>query len=281
MSAPALAIDLGGTKILAALVAGGCVIERATAATDRDGGPQRWLQQMGELVRNWSGRWQRAGITVTGLVQDGRWSALNRATLDLPRDFPLAERAAALLGRPVTLANDAQAAAWGEFRHGAGQGCTDMVFLTVSTGIGGGVVAGGRLLRGRAGLAGHVGLLAPLPDGDGPILEDSASGRFIARRAGQPDARAAFAALPEARAEAAVAASARRVARLCRNLHLILAPDRIVIGGGVGLAPGYLPRVTAELAVVDPRLRPTLTAAALGPDAGVVGIAALTFEPPD
>lgn len=282
MKVPVLAIDIGGTKILTALVAGDRVIDQAGAATDREGGPDRWLDQIGELVRNWSGRWRRAGITVSGLVQEGQWSAPSRGTLDVPPRFPLAERARALLGAPVTLANDAQAAAWGEYRHGAGQGCDPMVFLTVSTGIGGGIVAGGRLLTGRAGMAGHVGLLRPLPGDEGDddaIFEDGASGRFIARASDHKDARAAFAALPDAGAESAIALSAARIARLCHNLQLLLDPRRIVIGGGVGLAEGYLDRVEAAIATLDPSDRPALAPAALGSKAGVIGIAALADDP--
>lgn len=171
--------------------------------------------------------------------------------------------------------NDAQAAAWGEYSHGAGMG-RDMVFLTVSTGVGGGIISGGRLLAGRSGMAGHVGLLRPLPEGEG-LMEDGASGRFIARAAGQPDARAAFAAGDTAAAEA-IATSARRVGQLCRNLQLLVDPEVIVIGGGVGLAPGYLAQVEGHLAQLEPLYRPTLARAALGAEAGVIGIAALAQQ---
>jgi len=278
-SCPVLAVDLGGTKILAALVSGARILERRETATDRDGGPSVWLDQIADLVRDWTGEWGAAGITVTGLVHGGEWFGLNPGTLNLPGRFPLAERARALLGAPVALANDAQAAAWGEFRHGAGAGTRDMVFLTVSTGIGGGSVAGGRLLSGRSGMAGHVGLLHPLPDGGEALFEDHASGRWIARAAGQPDARAAFAALPDPVAEEMVMISARRVAALCRNLQLLVDPEVIVIGGGVGLAPGYLSRVEAALAPLAPLYRPVLAPAALGTGAGVIGIADLAGAP--
>lgn len=265
-----LAIDLGGTKILAALVHEGRLLDRATVPTARGAGPDGWLGQMADLVRNWSGSWERAAICVTGRVAGGMWSALNRRTLDLPGVFPLARAAAALLGRPVTLANDAQAAAYGEFRHGAGAG-RDMVFLTVSTGIGGGLVLNGRLVTGRGGLAGNVGQSLGLPDGDEQPFEDMASGTFLAASAG--DARAAVAA-----GHPAVDQSARRVARLCRNLQLAIDPQVIVIGGGVGLAPGYLARVSEALAPLPDHLRPDLVPAALGDEAGVIGVAALAEQ---
>lgn len=281
---PVLAVDLGGSKILAALVAGGKVLDRAEVATDRAGGAEGWLAQIADLARPWAGRFDRAGLTVTGLVREALWRALNPGTLDIPAGFPLAARAGAVLGVPVALANDAQAAAWGEYCHGAGAGC-DMVFLTISTGIGGGVVANGRLLGGRGGLAGSFGQLLPLPEGDETRLEDLASGRWIAAEGARlglgSDARAVFAAAAagEAAAEGVIRTSAARVARLCLDIQRMFDPARIVIGGGVGLAPGYLDRVTGALAHLDPLMRPMLVPATLGRDAGVMGIAELATGP--
>lgn len=189
--------------------------------------------------------------------------------------FPLGTRAHDLFGTDVTLGNDAQAAAWGEYAHGAGRGTSDMIFLTISTGIGGGIIANGRLLTGRSGMAGHAGLLRPLSDGDDVLFEDTASGRWIARASGHPDARAAFA---DPAAAGAITTSAHRVARLCRNLQLLNDPEKIVIGGGVGLAPGYLDRVRDALADLPDLYRPAIVPASLGVDAGVIGIAALATE---
>ncbi len=267
-----LAFDIGGTKILAALVADGKIIDRIETPTDRNAGPDRWLDQMRTLSEPWAGRATKAGITVTGLVQNGLWSALNPDTLPIPANYPLRAKAEQMLGLSVTLANDAQAAAWGEYRHGAGAG-RDMVFLTISTGIGGGVVTGGKLLTGRSGMAGSFGQLRPLPDGDG-LFEDSASGRWIAATTGR-DAKDAF---QTTEADQTIATSATRVARLCQNLQLIFDPAIIVIGGGIGLAPGYLARITENLAPLPDLYRPSLTSAALGADAGAIGIAALTTQ---
>jgi N-acetylmannosamine-6-phosphate 2-epimerase/N-acetylmannosamine kinase len=274
---PVLAFDLGGSKILAALVAGASVIDRAEVATAREAGPEAWIEQMAEIAARWDGRYGRLGVTVTGLVREGRWSALNPGVLAIPPDYPLAEQVRKRLGQVAVIANDAQAAAWGEHVHGAGQG-RDMVFLTVSTGIGGGVVLGGRLLVGRGGLAGSFGQLGPFAEA-GARVEDIAAGRWIALaaagRAG--DARAVFAAAQagDAWAEGIVAQSAERVARLCANVQLALDPGVIVIGGGVGLAPGYLGRVEAALAPLAGPLCPQIVPAALGAAAGAIGIAAL------
>ena len=276
-----LAIDLGGSKMLLALVEAGRVLARMGVPTARMAGPEAWVAQMADLAQVWDGRFVRAGITVTGLIKDNMWQALNPETLALPGRFPLHQVAKAALGVPVTLCNDAQAAAWGEYVQGAGQG-RDIVFLTVSTGIGGGVVLGGRLLQGRSGLAGHFGQTLPQPEGPEMRFEDRASGRWIAAegaRAGKSgDARAVFAAAAEGQAWAdeIVQTSARRVARLCHNLQLMFDPDLFVIGGGVGLAPGYMDRIVASVAHVSLLTRPEFIPAALGKDAGVIGVADLS-----
>ena len=181
--------------------------------------------------------------------------------------------------KPVTLCNDAQAAAWGEFRFGAGAG-RDLVFVTVSTGIGGGVVIGGRLLTGRGGVAGSVGLTLEASAGGVAPLETLASGRFIAgaaAKAGHPvDAPAVFAAAGgEAWAAAVLDRSADVVARLLQNLQLLFDPAVMVVGGGVGLADGYRQRLDARLGHLPPHLKPEIRAAALGKSAGVIGAADL------
>jgi N-acetylmannosamine-6-phosphate 2-epimerase / N-acetylmannosamine kinase len=278
---PVLAIDLGGTKILAALVAEGRVLARTEASTARHAGPDAWLGDMARLAAPWSGEYASLGVTVTGLVHNGLWRALNPGTLAIPQDWPLAARLSDTMGMAPVLANDAQAAAWGEHVHGAGHG-RDMAFLTVSTGIGGGIVINGRLLTGRGGLAGHFGQLSAMETTGGPV-EDSASGRWITaegQAVGLQDAPAVFAAAHSGNpvANAILDTSAARVARLCTNLQRILAPEVIVIGGGIGLAPGYLARVTAALGDIAPPVRPDIVPAALGADAGAVGVAALAAQ---
>lgn len=281
--ARSLAVDLGGTKLLVALVEGATVLDRIEAPTDRAAGPDAWVRQMADLARPWAGSYQTAGMTVTGLIKDNHWRALNPGTLAFEGRYPLRDAASQALGMPVALANDAQAAAWGEFAHGAGEG-KDMVFLTVSTGVGGGVVANGRLLQGRGGVAGHFGQVLPLPEGRETRFEDDASGRWIAaegvRLGLEPDARAVFsaAAAGNAEADAVIETSARRIARLAHDLQLMFDPRYTVIGGGVGLASGYIDRVARAVAHFQPLVRPTLRSAALGRDAGVIGIADLARQ---
>ena len=143
---PVLAVDIGGTKTLVALVAGDQILETRRIVTEKARGPGAWLDAVTEAASDWRGRFETAAVAVTGAVKEGRWSSLNPGVLAIPRDFPLVEELSRRLSVNVIAMNDAQAAAWGEFRLGAGKD-RDMVFLTISTGIGGGIVMGGRLLR--------------------------------------------------------------------------------------------------------------------------------------
>lgn len=275
--APTLAIDIGGTKILAALVQDKDVLASQTIPTLRNGRPEDWIAQAYQLAANWHGQYEQCGVTVTGAVHGGLWSAMNPKTLNVPDRYPLSERITSVFGMVPTLRNDAQAAAWGEYCYGAGAR-KDCVFLTISTGIGGGVVANGRLLQGQSGVSGHFGLTL---DHHNNVLEDMASGNWIAAEANRlghelqaPDI---FMAADNGAewAHQIIDESANHIARLCHNLQLSFDPSTIVIGGGVGLAPGYLSRVQSKQSELPVRISSTLTRAALGANAGVLGIAAL------
>jgi N-acetylmannosamine-6-phosphate 2-epimerase / N-acetylmannosamine kinase len=274
---PVLAVDLGGTKTLIALVSGGAIVASERVATPKEQGPEAWLDAIADEAADWRERFAAAAVAVTGLVKDGRWWSLNPAVLPIPPGFPLVDELSRRLGVPVTAMNDAQAAAWGEFRHGAGHGC-DTVFLTVSTGIGGGIVLGGRLLTGRGGLGGHVGQMLVGVSGETARFEDVASGGALRREAlaagHDVDSEAIFlaAAAGEPWAERLIEASADRLALGLRSLQMLVDPDCFVIGGGVGLAPGYLDRVREHLSVLPDELRPELRPAALGANAGLIGV---------
>ncbi len=266
-----LALDIGGTKTLVALTEDGRILERVRLRTDISGGAAGLLDAVAAAAAGWP-RIERVGAAVTGLVRNGIWQALNTRTLALPEPHPIEASLWERFGCPARAVNDAQAAAWGEWREGAGQR-EDMVFLTVSTGIGGGIVSGGRLLGGLSGSFGQW------VDEDGARFEDRASGRWMAAAARDSgriaEAAEVFAALPAPWAEALVDEMAGRLAVLCRNVQLALDPCRIVIGGGIGLAPGMIGRIEAAFAGLEPVLRPTLVPASLGADAGLLGAAAL------
>lgn len=276
----ALAIDIGGTKLLAALVQNGRVIDERRLPTDRAAGPQGWIDALAMAALDWRGGYDVVGAAVTGIVDNGQWSALNKGTLDIPAGFVLQQQLAAAFGTPALAFNDAQAAAWGEYCFGAGEG-EDMVFLTISTGIGGGIVLNGKL---RSGLAGHYGILRGYGDDPSRPFEDGVAGRHFARAAaaaGHPgDAEAVFSAAAQGAewAQNIIAQSARQVALLCQDIQLTLDPKRIVIGGGIGLAPEYLASITTCLPDLGPRLGVRPVPARCGARAGIIGAADLAFD---
>ena len=278
---PVLAIDLGGSKILACLVEDKKVVDQRQVATPREGGVLAWLDAAVDLGQPWRGRYLAAGLATTGLLRSGRWQSLNPAVLPIPEGFPIQAELSARLGVPVVTLNDAQAATWGEHVAGAGRGAGDMAFVTISTGIGGGVVAGGRLLSGRSGMAGSAGQMRLA---SGQRIEDLASGTGIAALAAAADhpcdAEAVFSA--SAAGQSWAMAILDRVvgltARLFQDLQYLYDPQVIVVGGGVGLAPGHLARIRARLASLPEVERPELVAAKLGAHAGIIGIADLAVR---
>lgn len=276
-------VDLGGTKIAAARVVGAKVLERRQAPTPRDGKFESLVEAVATLVAGWADG--PVGVATTGLVRDGKLSATNPGTLPVPPDSPLVAALQDRLGVTVRAVNDAQAAAWGEFRHGAARGVGSMVFLTVSTGVGGGLVLDGKLRVGPGGLAGHLGHVVAVPDG--PLcgcgrrgcVEAVASGRALAAAATEAfreemDARALFRRRDPA-AAALIDRAAAAIARLLADLKAALDLDLAVVGGGVGLADGFLGRVEHALAAEPPQFRLKLRPAALGHDAGLIGMADL------
>jgi glucokinase len=190
-------------------------------------------------------------------------------------NVPLAEQVAEWTGLPVGLENDANCGALGEWRWGVAQGCTDLIFMTHSTGMGGGIISGGRLLRGARGLAGELGHLPLRPEGPPcgcggrGCLEVLCSGKAIARRAQEaleesmhqsilaqflrpdgslPGAKEVFAA-----AVAGDAVAARVLEEVIADLGRGLAgifnafdPQLILLGGGVPLAGDALFRPLRE-----------------------------------
>jgi predicted NBD/HSP70 family sugar kinase len=279
------AVDLGGTKLAVAEVRAGEIVDRHQGRTDGTAPPEAQLEAMADELRAIG--WQPGapvGIAVAGRVgADGRWWAVNAATLSAIDGFDLRGAIARRFKRAVAL-NDAAAAGLAEARFGAGDGSPRCAFITVSTGVGGGLILDGRLIASPDGLAGHVGFLSsafgdqPCGSGRRATVESVASGTAIAAAAARLgheglNARDVFKAAEDgaAWAEALIMRSAEAIARLGADLRALLGIDRLVIGGGVGLAPGYLARVMKALDQEPPLFRPEVSAAALGPDGGLLG----------
>jgi glucokinase len=247
----------------------------------------------------------RIGIGCAGPVSRQAGLILNPPNLPGWIRVPLVEYFEKHLGRPAIVENDANAAALGEFRYGAGKGAQSLVYLTVSTGIGGGIILDGKLWHGLKDGAGEVGHMTVNPDG--PIcgcgntgcLEALASGPSIARRA-----REALAAGRASRLGELPDLTAADVVRLAgegdplavevwedtvRYLGLgvaaivtILAPERVVLGGGVTEAGDLLfdplrREVRQRVRLVAVESVPILPAA-LGRDVGILGAAAVALQ---
>ena len=309
----AIGIDAGGTKVEGLLVdaaSGGRILDRRvvdTPATDAEAAARAIVAVARELMAGRDGV-AALGVGAAGMVD--RHGVIRFAPNLAWREFPLAERVAAAVAIPTLVENDANVAAWGEFRFGAGQGAIDMLLVTVGTGIGGGIVAGGRLFRGAHGFAGEIGHIIVEPDGPpcgcGNLgcWEQVGSGRAIGRlgRAAadeHPESLIAELAGGAAHVTGAVVTEAatkgdvvarrilsevgRRLGEGMAGLVNILDPDVVVVGGGV-IEAGELILGPARMAfastVEAPDHRPEVpvVAAQMGNDAGAVGAADLAWN---
>lgn len=281
-----VAIDLGGTKIAAGRIVAGKIVATRRVATDGTVSSGELIGRIADLaISMGAGPNVAVGVAVAGLIDAaGVWSASNATTLRHLEDTPLAAALTGHLGTPVTCLNDADAAGLAEARFGAGCGAENFAYITISTGVGGGLVLGGRLLTNATGLAGHVGFVttagssAVCGSGRHGTVESVAGGQAMevaARAIGQhADARAICDAAREhvPWAESIVARSAGAVAGLIADLTAILGLDRIALGGSIGLSDGYIERVIAALATEPPLFQVPVCRAALGLEAPLFGV---------
>jgi predicted NBD/HSP70 family sugar kinase len=285
------AVDLGGTKIAAARIEAGTIVARSRADTDGAAPPEAQVTAMRDLLLPLgytSG--DPLGVAVAGRIDaQGRWHAVNRGTLSQVSGVALQDLVSRLIG-PCRCLNDGAAAVLAEARHGAGRGADNLAFVTVSTGVGGGLMVGGRLLESASGLAGHIGFAGSrwsddtCGSGRTATVESVAGGRAIAaaaRAAGHAtDARGVCDAARNGApwADAIVARSAAAVAGLLADLTAILGLDRAILGGSIGLSPGYLDRVRGALSQEPALFRVPVAPAALGADAPLLGALAQTGQ---
>ncbi len=290
-----LGVDIGGTRTRAALVtADGGIVARAAGATGAAGAPDAIVAGVARLVAQVMRGVDRAAVAAVGVCAPGPLDASAGLALATPtigglRDYPLRDQIAAAIGMDCRLEHDGQAAAFGEWRFGAGRGCEALVFVTISTGIGGGAVVDGRLQRGRRGMAAHVGHMVIWPDG--PLCncgnrgcwEALAAGpalNLAARAAGFVDGAAVFegARAGDTRAVAVAAEEARWLGIGIVNLLHIYSSEVVVLGGGV-VAGLDVMRAGIEAHVAAHAMGPfrgvAVRAAELGDNAGVIGAAVL------
>jgi glucokinase len=242
---PSLAIDIGGTKFSLGLfedklrAEGDIMTHRESRPTRRDGGPEWMLAEIAGILRDWPAC-DRCGIGFGGPVDFARQRVALSTHVGGWQDFPLVERIAEMLQLPavsnVVIDNDANAGALGEAMYGAGRGHLPLFYLTLSTGIGGGIVlADGAVYRGADSWAGEIGHLTIRPDGPECLcgargcLERMCGGLWLERDHGKP-AHLLFDD-PDF--------ITRYVADLAMGLKaaiMLLNPARIVIGGGIAKA---------------------------------------------
>ncbi|MGE3270942.1 MAG: ROK family protein [Chloroflexota bacterium] len=315
--APVIGIDLGGTKIRAVVTrADGEILGEDVRPTDAETGQAAVIER---LVASAHAAVVASGLTASTIVAVGVTAPgtvdFHTGILHQPPNLPgwdavpLAKILTERIGLPAFLENDANAAAYGEWRHGAGMGLQHMIYLTVSTGIGGGLILNGGLYRGADGAAGELGHMTV--DVNGPphncgmvgCLEVMASGTAIARQAQEaveagrsPElARLAgihgelTAAEVDLAADAGDPAAQEILARASGYLGVGLAnyinifnPEAIVIGGGVTrigrqlLEPAF--KLAKSRAFRLPSQRVRLSLAALEGRAEVLGVAALARD---
>ena len=314
----AAGVDLGGTKIHTVVAnAEGSVLGEDRRPTDAAEGPDAVVARIAASVRAAAGQ---AGAPVDALLGVGisspgpcdpkRGVVTNAPNLPGFHDIPLTRLVGAALGLPALLENDANAACYGEFRFGAGRGLRHIVYVTLGTGIGGGIIIDGKIYEGASGAAGEVGHI--VVDHDGPPCNCGGRGCVEALASGPAIARAATEAVAEGRspALARLAAGGRLTAELVHQAALqgdetareiigragyflgvgligvlnTLNPQALILGGGlVGLGDLYLgPAISVAKSDAFQQIMAdvTITTAALGARAGALGAAALVMANP-
>ncbi len=307
----AIAVDLGGTQVRAAIVdSNGHILEREQVLTDAQGGPEAVVSQIELLVKSISGKAAGKEILGVGVSSPGPLDTEKGIALSLPTitgfsEFALGAALRACISYPVVLENDGIAAAIGEWRLGAGVGFSNVVYVTVSTGIGGGVIVDGRVMRGRRGMAGHVGHMIIVPDGDmcgcgtkgcfeaygaGPAFTARARKRacghatsILGLNGEEITSPAVFAAAKtgDALALELVAEEAKILGMGFSSLLHLFSPDVLIMGGGLShefemLAPGIVAQI--HLSAMPAFKSVPIVKAKLGGNSGLVGAASLVFQ---
>ncbi len=312
VSGLSIGVDIGGTKVLGGVVdASGKILTTHRKDTPKQGG-DALTQTIADVINELKSEYQAecVGISAAGFVSSDRKTMLATPNISGWNGINLEKEISSRVNLPVVIENDANAAAWGEARYGAGRGEDQMMMLTVGTGIGGGIVVNGALHRGAFGVAAEFGHIRVVPEGHlcgcgaRGCFEQYASGNALMRHA-----REAIAASPDAShnllargngtieglsgkhiteaaregdmvALAAFNTTAQWLGAGIASLCVLLDPACVVIGGGVIDAGEIL--LAPTRAAVDRYMpfngkhpTPRIVAAELGNDAGVVGAADL------
>ena len=232
-----LAIDNGGTKFSIAVFERLRMVLRESKTTDRDGGPRWMLSQILDIARGWDREFplRACGVGFGGPVHFAQQRVYQSTHVGGWSDFPLRDELSSALGVPTIMDNDANAGALGEAIYGAGRGYPSLFYMTLSTGIGGGIYFDGKIWRGADSYAGELGHLTIHPGGPECLcgargcFERLCSGLWLERDNGKPAVE--LLKDPEF--------VRRYVVDLALGLKaciMVLNPARIVIGGGIAKA---------------------------------------------
>jgi glucokinase len=305
----AIGIDIGGTKIAGAVVDELGAIVRSERVPTPAGDSAALEDAVVRMILGLSASEPVAavGVAAAGFIDAAQSTVYYAPNIDW-RNEPFREKLEARVGTTVVVENDANAAGWAEFRFGAGRMVSDMVMLTIGTGVGGAIVAGDRLFRGGFGAGAELGHLRLVPGGiacgcgQHGCLEQYGSGRALMRMANEiADAGGIGQALARAREQhgaldgaivgrliadqdpgalAALRQLGRWLGEAAASLSAVLDPQRFVFGGGVAVAGELLLAPVREAFLEHLPARgyhpePDFVIAELVNDAGVVGAADL------
>jgi glucokinase len=232
-----LAIDIGGTKFSMAVFEGDRMVRRESRATDAEGGRAWMTEQIAQIAGTWKREFaiERCGIGFGGPVNFAAQRVVFSTHVGGWRDFDLCGFVTDVTGAPAVMDNDANVGAIGEAHFGAGKGCDPLFYMTLSTGIGGGIYHSGEVWRGADSYAGEIGHLTIRPDGPECLcgargcFERMCCGLWLQRDYGRP--------AKELMEDAAfVQRYVEDLALGLKSAIMLLNPQRIVIGGGISNA---------------------------------------------
>ncbi len=280
-----LTIDIGGTKFSMAVFEGERLATRESRATDREGGREWMLGQIASIAREWEKKYhfERCGIGFGGPVEYSKQRVARSTHVGGWLDFPLPAWLERELHVPAIMDNDANVGALGEAVYGAGTGFDPLFYVTVSTGIGGGLVIGGRIYRGADSFASEIGHLTVRPDGPQCLcgargcLERCCCGLWLEKDYG----RSAKELLQDPDFVRGYVVELTLGLKAC---IMLINPARIVIGGGFSKAGDalFVPlRAEVRQQITDwSKARIDIVPSALGDDSVLYGALALAKEIP-
>lgn len=315
MSDLAIGIDIGGTKIIGGVVdPSGTIIDRERIETPREGGLET-VARIAEVAKSLASRHDvdAVGVSLAGFISKDRKRMETNPNIANMKGLAIHDELERATGLAIHLENDANCAAWGEYRFGAGQGSNPMIMITVGTGVGGGLIIDGKLLIGAFGTAGEVGHVPIIPNGEicgcgmRGCLEQYASGnalRRYVRRAieNTPNLGAKILSLGNGEVDGIEGPHITEAAKAGDPIALaafneigdllgyaisgftsIIDPEVVVIGGGVVDAGEILLDPIRASATKHSPMRTShdmaqIVAANLGNDAGIVGVADLARQ---